>query len=1765
MTKNSSKSLISRPGRKTTSQNQSSLSQRSITAASKKTVISPAMLEELKFAHQLESSKQWQQADQQFRKLTSNYPNFAAAWHDWGLLTFNAGQLDQASQLFSKAVALDPSQFLYHRNLGEISRRLGRLDQAISSGKLATQLAPKDPDAHYNLGLAYTDSRDYKNAAKSYRSLIKINPQHGLAWNNLGAALEQLGNKDEAFKAYSNAVQANPNHAEAQNNLGALYYEQGQLPEARASFEKAVDINPGFVIAHYNLSSLKAYTPDDRHLAMMRAVLGQEGTLDSYSRMRYHFALGKALEDVGDVHNAFASYQLANQLERAQLPYDELKAEAIYAEIIQTFDRTFFEKRAKWEGSNKSPIFIVGMPRSGTSLLEQILATHPSIYGAGELTDLNDVLVQAISELDPLKQGFASIFADLSEADFLRIAKNYCERVWKLSPKSRLIVDKMPANFFYLGMIYLLFPRAKVIHIERDPMDTCFSCFARLFNHTMDFAYDLDSIGRYYVRYKKLMNHWHSVLPREFILDVKYEDLVSNLEFQTKRIMEFIGEPWSEACLEFYANTRNVKTASIAQVRKPLYQTSVARWRPFAPYLRSLYELIKPFRESIEERDDIFILPQATSSLQDSMTLQALESAAKVLIDRCIQLQGQQDHLGALRLIEEQFSLVCQSPVLLHLQGISFYRLDRFNEAIKAYEMALALQPEFPAALNSLGFVLQDVGRMEDALKAFERALQIAPEFSMARLNLGLAQLKLGDWESGWENYEARWTGSAETASPDFKRPNVPLPQWDGQEVPDQQALLVITEQGFGDTFQFSRFLLEAKKKFARVGFACSQPTQRLLEWAMGNEIVLLISLPTDYAVWDWYCPLMSLPRALKVRVEDIPSPEPYFPVPLQAKNYWAKRLEALAPGRMRVGIAWTGRKTHQYDSRRSIRFEQITQLLQTPYITWVSLQKWGAEEIGPSIPSSVDWIDLTPDLMDFADTAALLSNLDFIISVDSSLIHLAGMMGTPAWMLNRFDSEWRWLGSRSDSPWYPNLRIFNQPKFGDWTSVLELVGEELHQLPKPQVPAKTKQVKLSNQVEATTLTTSPLTEQQAMEMASQLQSAGRPLEAEQVLRQLISANPSHGHGLHLLGVAVYQLGRYQEAISYLHKAVELLPNQALFQTNLGEMLRQQGQIAEAIRWGEKAVKMNPMLATAHSNLGIALYDHKEYTRAEEEHHQALALDATLLQSLNNMGSIERAKQNRLAAIEWYEKVLSINANYIETLSNLGAVLVESDRADEAAPLLERGLVMAPTSAELLSNLGLAYLKQDKLEQAKIQFNSALAHKPNYATALTGLAAVLNETDELNEAEALLKRALVIDPEKLDAYCQLGIVQMQQGKSLEAKQMFEKALEVDPKSTDALAGLGNLCLEFGKADEAEALLKKAIVIDPDNVDARFHLSQVKKVKPKDENLSALEAFILKGDKLSDAKKISLYYALGKSYDDIESYDKAFENFTKGAQLKRAKLHYDADADEQFVKNIIATVDSSLFNKLKGNGNPSHLPIFVLGMPRSGTTLTEQIIASHPEVFGAGELPDLAEVIQTPGADEKYEPYPQSVLESTPEKLTAWGAKYCERLQSYAPSASRITDKMPSNYLLMGLIPLILPNAKIIHVKRNPVDTCLSCFTRLFNRHQEMSYDLAELGRSYVNYALLMDHWKRILPKESFLEVQYEDLVSDIETQARRLIKYCDLPWDDKCLSFYQTKRNIRTASVTQVRQPIYATSVERWRHYEKHLMPLLSELKRLVN
>jgi tetratricopeptide (TPR) repeat protein len=402
----------------------------------------------------------------------------------------------------------------------------------------------------------------------------------------------------------------------------------------------------------------------------------------------------------------------------------------------------------------------------------------------------------------------------------------------------------------------------------------------------------------------------------------------------------------------------------------------------------------------------------------------------------------------------------------------------------------------------------------------------------------------------------------------------------------------------------------------------------------------------------------------------------------------------------------------------------------------------------------------------------------------------------------------------------------------------------------------------------------------------------------------------------------------------------------------------------------------------------------------------------------------------------------------------------------------------------------------------------------------------------------------------------MGSALQDQGKLDAAVQSYEPALALKPDYAEAHGNLGTALVTLGRIDEACQCFERAVKLTPRS--PRFHqlLSGMKKFTADDPQLADLRALAREVDSFSEAQQIDLHFALGKACDGIGAREEAFRHYLSGNALKPKHLGYDERKWLDRLEHVRLSFAPAIMESHAGSGDPSPVPIFIVGMPRSGSTLIEQILASHPKVHGAGELNNFE--------DEIARIDPKAIFDGVPstEALHAVGTRYLSALRVRAPDAVRITDKMLGNFRYAGLIHLALPNARIIHSRPDPIDTLLSCFCTLFDKSSlPFTYDLVELGRHYRAYQRMMDHWRTVLPEGVMLEIDYEELVDDLEGQARRIVAHCGLDWDDACLSFHKTQRPVSTASALQVRQPIYRSSVGRWRPDAEVLRPLTDALR----
>jgi Flp pilus assembly protein TadD len=501
-----------------------------------------------------------------------------------------------------------------------------------------------------------------------------------------------------------------------------------------------------------------------------------------------------------------------------------------------------------------------------------------------------------------------------------------------------------------------------------------------------------------------------------------------------------------------------------------------------------------------------------------------------------------------------------------------------------------------------------------------------------------------------------------------------------------------------------------------------------------------------------------------------------------------------------------------------------------------------------------------------------------------------------------------------------------------------------------------------------------------------------------------------------------------------------------------------------------------------------------------------------------------------------------------------GAALALGLTAD-AEQFLLAALACSPDFAEAHYNLGVLNYERRAFAAAARCFARALALDPKNAQACNNLGAVLKELGRLAEAETALRHALLLDPKNAQACNNLALVLLAHRRFDEARQCFDRALELNPQFAEALLSRGRMSAEAGDAAAAIACFDAAIAARPDYAEAHQNRALVSRAEPGAPWIGRLEAAYGRRDRCAPQAAAALNFAMGKTREELGDYEAAFAAYAEGNRLRGAQQPFDESAEERWLAAATRAFTREVYAHAAAAPAPdsaARLPIFVVGMPRSGTSLIEQVLASHPQVLGAGELTTLGELVAALRAEV---PAPAD-RPAWRARLRILGEEYRARVCSGAHPRRCVVDKMPGNYRYLGLLALMIPDARVISVRRDPLDTCLSCYATPFNDGHEYASDLSVLARQYLRYQRLMDHWTAVLPAGSILEVSYEALVADLEGETRRMLGYLGLPWHADCLEFHRTARAVRTASFVQVRQPLYTRSIARWKRFERQLAPL---------
>jgi tetratricopeptide (TPR) repeat protein len=631
---------------------------------------------------------------------------------------------------------------------------------------------------------------------------------------------------------------------------------------------------------------------------------------------------------------------------------------------------------------------------------------------------------------------------------------------------------------------------------------------------------------------------------------------------------------------------------------------------------------------------------------------------------------------------------------------------------------------------------------------------------------------------------------------------------------------------------------------------------------------------------------------------------------------------------------------------------------------------------------------------------------------------------------------------------------------------------------------------------------------------------AGRAATAERSLRAVEAEFPGDPNCLWLLGAALLDQNKISESTAMLERVLLRSPDFAQARVDLARAYRRAGRPAEARDEVRRVLEKVPHHHLAWLAYADVLVDLDQHADARVAFERAQLTDPQRQRVEEATAAL--VADDRKTSEQIFRRILQEDASHVAALCGLAALSLAADVPNDAERLLRHAL------------------KQCE-------------HIP---LAWRGLGPALLALGRLEEAEAGARYLTKIEPENPQSWITLAAVTARLLRQEEALAAYEQAARLKPREPRLLMSIGHIHKTLGRRRESEATYKAALEVDPRLAEAYWSLADLKNYFFSDAEVATLRSLLLASEEQPRPGDAQLSFALGKALEQRQQYAEAFAHYAKGNAQRRLDAPFDIENFERRTTRIRTVFNEAFFAERSGSGEPGSVPIFIVGLPRSGSTLIEQILASHSRVEGTMELPNILNLVREfDDLSSDRNGYPESVRTVPASHLSALGRRYLEETAPLRSGRERFTDKLPNNFSHVGLIQAILPGATIIDARRHPMDCCFSTFKQHFADGQTFSYDLGDLGRYYRCYLAVMDHWDAVLPGK-VLHVQYEDLVRDPETNIRRLLDHCQLPFEPACLAFHQTRRSVRTASAEQVRQPIYTSGVRYWRHFERELEPL---------
>ena len=676
---------------------------------------------------------------------------------------------------------------------------------------------------------------------------------------------------------------------------------------------------------------------------------------------------------------------------------------------------------------------------------------------------------------------------------------------------------------------------------------------------------------------------------------------------------------------------------------------------------------------------------------------------------------------------------------------------------------------------------------------------------------------------------------------------------------------------------------------------------------------------------------------------------------------------------------------------------------------------------------------------------------------------------------------------------------------------------------------------------------------------------SGNTGQAKTCCNEVLAIQTDHAEARLVLGMIYHTLRQFGEAGDCYRKSLKLNPKQQVALFNLGSIAQEQNKIDEAIECYNKAIRLNPGYVRAYANLGHIFRSRGELENALHNYRKACKHAPDIAEIHYSLGLTLYDTHRIEEAVKHFYSAIHLKNDYSDAHIALASLHLQRGEHKQAIADCEQALKTLPNDVRLLNLAGSVLTTVGDSKKARNHLNRALALQPDNIDTLCGLTNLFMANDQMDDALKYAGRAQVSAPDNVNTQYFLGKLYRQTGDFDSAMKHYEAGLEISPGNIGIIADSASILETRGKFQKALELIQPYLHETPAHRGILGVFSALSRhFGTQEDAIRLMQQYVSQGGaSLIDC--IDIHQELGKHYDKSGDYDKAFEHyhlFNEGLRLSSMEWvnHYKPEAQAEETAEWKTMYPADFWSGLERAGNTSKRPVFIVGMPRSGTSLTEQILASHPDVFGAGELAKISELAHSLSLSlgDKTK-FPGSLGGISAQTLDALASQYLEHLDYLNTSASRVTDKLPTNFWYLGLISTLFPTASILHIKRHPLDTCLSMYFQKFGASMPLTTDLSQLGAYYNMYNSVMKYWKSVLDIPIH-EVRYEDLVAEPETIIRGIIAFCGLEWNEHCLEFHKLERDVNTPSYDQVRRPIYATSSGRWQHYEKHLTTLIEIL-----